>query len=85
MQKIHHYKVVTKVQNELGILARIAIMLRKFNVNIQSLNITPSDEGKDFFNISWVLDSTKDEESFAVVVRKLERLIPVLEVIAEEI
>lgn len=85
MSKIHHYKLVTKVQNGLGILARITIMLRKFNVNIQSLHVTPLDDNNNFYNLYWILDSTKDAEEFSVVAKKLERLIPVLNVTFESI
>ena len=85
MSKIHHYKVVTKVQNGLGILARITIMLRKFNVNVQSLHVTPLDDQNNFYNLYWILDSTKDFDEFAVVARKLERLVPILKVDFERI
>lgn len=85
MKKVYHYKVVTQVQNGLGILARITIMLRKFNVNVQSLHVTPLDEENNFYNLYWILDSTKDPASFAVVANKLERLIPVLKVNFERI
>jgi acetolactate synthase small subunit len=85
MKKVYHYKVVTQVQNGLGILARITIMLRKFNVNVQSLHVTPLDEDNNFYNLYWILDSTKDPESFAVVANKLERIVPILKVTFEKI
>ncbi|MFA5948081.1 MAG: hypothetical protein WC806_03855 [Candidatus Gracilibacteria bacterium] len=85
MKKIYHYKVVTKVQNGLGILARITIMLRKFNVNIQSLHVTPLDDNNNFYNLYWMLDSTKDPKEFSVVAKKLERLIPILKVKFESV
>jgi len=76
----NHYKVTAKVRNGLGVIARMTIMLRKFNVNIQSFDVEALDDEKRFYNIHFVLDSTKDNREFEVVMKKLERLIPVVKV-----
>lgn len=81
----NHYKVVLNVQNGLGVIARITIMLRKFNVNIQSIDVDPLDEQKNFYDIHLVLDSTKGQSGINIVMKKLERLIPVLKVTCTKI
>ena len=80
MKKVYHYRTTLYVQNGLGVIARITIMLRKFNVNIQSIDVVPLDDNKDFYDIHLVLDSTKNREHIAIVMKKLERLIPVVRV-----
>lgn len=74
---MHYYTVILKVKNEVGVLARITIMLRKYRVNIRSLVVAPIDEDDRFSNLHMVLES--DRHSIEVVLKKLERLIPVLE------
>ena len=69
----------------LGILARMTILLRKFNVNIQSLDIKPLDNEQHFYEIKFILDSTKNPQAISLVMKKLERLIPVVTVKYEEI
>ena len=81
----NHYKVVLNVQNGLGVIARITIMLRKFNVNIQSIDVEPLDDQKNFYDIHLVLDSTKGQSGISIVMKKLERLIPVLKVTCTKI
>lgn len=85
MNQANHYKITAKVQNGLGVLARITILLRKFNVNISSLEVEALDENKNFYNLYWTVDSTKNEEKFSIVVRKLERLIPVVSVLFKKL
>ena len=79
-EQVYNYKVKVHVQNGLGVLARMTILLRKFNVNVQSIYVDPLDESKEFYNIHFVLDSTKNEIAMGVVMKKLERLIPILKV-----
>ncbi len=85
MERTYHYNVKAKVENGLGVLARMTILLRKFNVNIQSLYVEPLDDEKRFYNIHIVLDSGKNEEQIYTVMKKLERLIPVVKVDYEKI
>lgn len=80
MNKTNHYKVTLNVQNGLGVLARITILLRKFNVNIQTLEVEALDDNKEFYNIYLLLDSQKDSAAFSIVMKKMERLIPVVSV-----
>ncbi len=82
---VNHYKIVAHVQNGLGVIARMSILLRKFNVNVQSIDVEPLDKNKDFYNIHLVLDSTKKEVGISTVMKKLERLVPVVKVTYQKI
>ena len=82
MTTMHYYTVTLRVKNEVGVLARITIMLRKYRVNIRSLDVAPIDEDERFSDIHMVLES--DRHEIEVVLKKLERLIPVLEARMEE-
>jgi acetolactate synthase small subunit len=79
------YKVNTKVQNGLGVLARITILLRKFNVTIQSIKTIPLKNEKNFYNIKLLLETNKSPRGFSLVMKKLERLVPVVEVAYEKL
>lgn len=79
-KEFYHYNLNLTVQNGLGVIARLAILLRKFNVNIQSFEAKPLDDEKKFYSIRLVVDSVKDHEAFQVVTKKLERLVPVVKV-----
>ncbi len=85
MKKDYHYRVTSKVQNGLGVLARMTILLRKFNVNIQSLDVEPLDDEKRFYDIHITIDTVKDETHIIPVMKKLERLVPVVNVRYEKI
>lgn len=76
----NHYKATATVQNKVGVLARMTVMLRKFNINIHSMNIESLDEKEEIFALHFVLDSAKTPEEFDVVMKKLERLVPVIKV-----
>lgn len=76
-----YYTVTLKVKNEVGVLARITIMLRKYRVNIRSLVIAPIDEDERFSNIHMVLED--EHSSIDVALSKLQRLIPVIEVVRD--
>lgn len=81
----HRYKLTVTVQNKVGVLARISVLLRKFNVNIRSLDASPIDPSEKFHDIHLVIDSAKDSQKIILVMKKLERLIPVVKVLYEEI
>ncbi|MBD3360614.1 ACT domain-containing protein [Candidatus Peregrinibacteria bacterium] len=85
MKKNHHYDVISNVQNQPGVLARITILLRKFNVNIQSINVKHPDKEKKFTQIHFTIDSKKNIKKISLVMKKLECLIPVIEVRYKEI
>lgn len=74
---MNYYKVTLRVRNEVGVLARIANRLRKFQVNIRSLDVAPIDEREQFSDIHMVLETKKDD--ITIVLKKVESLIPVIE------
>jgi acetolactate synthase small subunit len=78
MMMTHYYKVTLKVKNEVGVLARITILLRKFRVNIRSLDVAPIENEELFSEIHMVLETEKDEREIDVVMKKTQRLIPVV-------
>lgn len=80
MTQTNHYKVEVKVQNYVGVLARITILLRKFEVNISTLEVHPIPNSPNFSVIHMLMDSSKDPSAFSIVMNKLERLIPVISV-----
>ena len=78
MTKKTYYKVTLRVRNEVGVLARIATRMRKFQVNIRSLDVAPIDDEERFSDIHLVAETIKDH--FPIVMQKVESLIPVVEV-----
>lgn len=73
-----YYRVTLRVVNEVGVLARIATRLRKFEVNIKSLDVAPIDETEKFSDIHMVIETPK--LSVTTVMKKLQSLIPVISV-----
>ena len=73
-----YYKVTLRVTNEVGVLARITTRLRKFEVNIRSLEVAPIDESEKFSDIHMVISTPR--LSVKTVMQKLESLIPVTSV-----
>ncbi len=78
-----YYRVTLRVTNEVGVLARIATRLRKFEVNIRSLDVAPIDEKETFSDIHMVISTPR--QSIRTVMKKLESLIPVTGVYYEKI
>ncbi|MFC1616208.1 ACT domain-containing protein [Patescibacteria group bacterium] len=74
----HYYKVTLKVRNEAGVLARISTLIRKYRVNIRSLDVAPIDVAEKFSEIHMVFETDKDLNAIGVVMSKLERLVPVI-------
>lgn len=79
---MHYYKVTLKVQNDVGVLARITVLLRKFQVNIRSLHIEPIDTQENFSEIKMEMESKKAE--METVIKKVGRLIPVISIDCEK-
>lgn len=77
MTKMTYYKVTLRVCNEVGVLARIAVRLRKFQVNIRSLDVAPIDKEERFSDIHMILETPKKD--ITTVMKKVESLIPVIE------
>ncbi len=82
MMKKTYYKVTLRVRNEVGVLARIATRLRKFQVNIRQLDVAPIDQHERFSDIHCVLETEKND--ITVVMAKTKSLIPVVEVTYEK-
>ena len=82
MTKKTYYKVTLRVRNEVGVLARIATRLRKFQVNIRQLDVAPIDPEERFSDIHCVLETEKRD--ITVVMAKTKALIPVVEVTYEK-
>ncbi len=78
MTMMHYYKVTLRVQNDVGVLARITVLLRKFQVNIRSLHIEPIDSEENFSEIKMEMESKKSE--METVIKKVGRLIPVISI-----
>lgn len=78
MTMTHSYKVTLRVKNEAGVLARITVLIRKFQINIRSLDVAPIDNEERFSDIHMTLETTKTHADTAL--KKLARLIPVIEV-----
>lgn len=78
-----YYKATLRVVNEVGVLARIAIRLRKFQVNIRSLDVAPIDNTEEFSDIHMTIETKK--KGMPIIMKKLATLIPVVEVKYEEI
>lgn len=76
-----YYKVTLRVVNEVGVLARIATRLRKFEVNIKSLDVAPIDETEKFSDIHMIIETPK--LSVTTVMKKLQSLIPVISINCE--
>lgn len=71
-----YYKATLRVSNEVGVLARITTRLRKFQVNIRSLDVAPIADNEKFSDIHMTLETKK--ENIDIVMKKLESLIPVI-------
>lgn len=79
---MNYYKVTLRVRNEVGVLARITTRLRKFQVNIRSLDVAPIDEKEKFSDIHMVLETKKS--TIDIIMKKVQCLIPVIEAHYEE-
>ena len=82
MMKKTYYKVTLRVRNEAGVLARITTRIRKFQVNIRSLEVAPIDEKEKFSDIHMVLETEKPD--ITTIMQKTESLIPVVEAFYEK-
>lgn len=77
MTKKTYYKVTLRVRNEAGVLARIATRIRKFEINIRSLDVAPIDDKEKFSDIHMILET--DRPDITTIMKKTESLIPVIE------
>ncbi|MBL4694049.1 ACT domain-containing protein [Candidatus Gracilibacteria bacterium] len=77
-----YYKVTLRVQNEAGVLARITTLLRKYQINIQSLDVAPIDGEEKFSDIHMLIQPPRAQVE--IVMQKLQKLIPVISVLYKE-
>lgn len=75
MKKIY-YRVTLRVRNEPGVLARITTRIRKFQINIKSLDVAPIDEKERLSDIHMVLETEKSD--ITTIMKKVQSLIPVI-------
>lgn len=80
-----NYKVKFKVKDEPGVLARISVLLRKFNINIKSMEVHPIENEKTFSEMTMVMETDKTPQGFETVTKKLENLVTVVELNYEKI
>lgn len=78
MTKTHSFKATLRVQNDVGVLARITTRLRKFRMNIVSLDVAPIDESEKFSDIHMVIET--DQDNVDVPMQKTLALIPVIDI-----
>ena len=79
---MNYYKATLRVRNEVGVLARITTRMRKFQVNIRSLDVAPIDEKEKFSDIHIVIENKK--ENIDMIMKKIRCLIPVVEITYEQ-
>ena len=77
MTKMISYKVTLRVRDDIGVIARITTRLRKFRVSIRSIDVEPLDKAERFFDIHLTVKT--DKKNIAIIMKKVECLIPVLE------
>lgn len=73
-----YYKATLRVRNEVGVLARITTALRKFQINIRSLDVAPIDKDEKFSDIHMTLQLQNGD--IHVIMKKVGRLIPVVDI-----
>jgi acetolactate synthase small subunit len=73
---MHLFKVTLRVRNEVGVLARITTRLRKFKINIRSLDVAPIDEAERFSDIHMTLQT--EASDVKIPLAKTEQLVPVI-------
>lgn len=77
-KSIQSFHVVIRVKNEIGVLTRIVMLLRKYRINIRSLQIYPIDRKEEFSDMFMELIAQRPH--LDLVIAKLGRLIPVIEI-----
>ncbi len=78
MTKMHLFKATLRVQNDVGVLARITTRLRKYRVNIVSLDVAPIENQEKFSDIHMTIET--DKENIDVPMQKTLTLIPVISI-----
>jgi len=76
MMKKHLFKVTLRVRNDVGVLTRITTRLRKFRINITSMDAAPIADDPRFTDIHMNIES--ELENIDVPMKKTEQLIPVV-------
>lgn len=74
---VNTFTVTIIATKELFLVARLAVMLRKYALDIQSLNISqPNNEGMVTISLTLLSDKT----DISVAMKKIERLVPITQV-----
>lgn len=71
-----YYRVTLRVRNEPGVLARITTRIRKFQINIRSLDVAPIDNDEKFSDIHMTLETERCD--ITIIMNKLASLVPVI-------
>ena len=78
MSSRNTFQLLIRVKNEIGVLTRIVTLLRKYQINIRSLHISPLDKKERYSDMLMELHSKREE--IDLIINKLYNLIPVLEI-----
>lgn len=74
---VNTFTVTIIATKELFLVARLAVMLRKYALDIQSLNISqPNNEAMVTISLTLLSDKT----DISVAMKKIERLVPITQV-----
>lgn len=73
-----NHNITFRVQNEVGVLARITLILRKYHINIQEMEVRHIPDEKNFSDMPMVLQVP--EGRLNLVLEKIQRLIPVISI-----
>lgn len=84
MSHIETYKLEIKVRNDIGVLTRITVVIRKYGFNVEKLHVEPTPDSPDYSLMTITLSGGKDKK-LETLLKKIQRLIPVLDLKSEKI
>lgn len=76
-----YYQMPIKVRNGIGVIARITVLLRKYEVDIHELTTEHIDPRFSYVKII----VKKPKTPIDIICKKLERLVPVVEASYKEV
>lgn len=76
--ELKEYQMTVRAVNDMGVLSRISILMRKYSVFIEKIHAEPIDSSEKFSDI--IITVKGKEKNFDTAMKKIERLIPVLSV-----
>ena len=74
------YNVIFHVQNEVGVLARLTIKLRKYSVNIQAMEVHAKKGDEHFSDMHMTLET---KGNIDLILKKIETIVPVIGITRE--